>query len=628
MNLEIPQNEAERLACLEALEVDFSAPAAELRGLAQVASALAEAPIALISLVEEHEQRFLVNIGLEGTAGTVRENAFCAQAILESAPMVIADTHEDARFRDNPLVTGHPRLRAYAGAALEPSPGMRVGTLCVLDTRPRVFSPEVVAHLERLARAASALLTAQRDKLALRQRLNSVREQERQLKLAAERDALTGLLNPVAFRNHVQGRLSAAGEQGLPGGTLAILDVDHLKRVNDTQGHPFGDAYLREMARALEAAMGPGGVTGRIGGDEFAAFLPASPGRGGRSAERVLKAVRVGMAAVARRLGQRDMGGVSIGYCTARDAAAVEYETLYRRADLALYAAKNAGRGRTVAFSAELETRSDREEMRSRFATALSLGRIRAVFQPEVCLRKGHIRTFEALARWVEPAGGVHYPHFFKAMLNDRAVGPQLTRRILHDCIGVLRRWRLSGAPDVAMAVNLSVHDLCDAGFVAETDRQIMAAGLGWEDFIFEVTELVVMDEFDHDLFEVLQRMRDLGARIALDDFGTGFAGLRHLRDWPVDMIKIDKTFIDRLAHEPRDREIVAATLALARKLGLRTVAEGIETEAQAGLLRELGCDKGQGFLFSRPLDQDGALDMLERLNRRPPAAIGGPAAE
>jgi diguanylate cyclase (GGDEF)-like protein len=592
----IPENESDRLHFLRNLRLDFSAPIPELQKLAEVASVLADTPIALVSLVDAEAQTFAANVGLPGVEGTSRDVAFCAHAIMGSDQLVVSDAEADPRFRDNPLVTGAPDIRSYVGSVLEPEDGVRLGTLCVIDTKARDFSSDVLAQLDRLSDAATALLLAYRDRLALRERLALKEGQQAVLRKKADCDPLTGLLNQAGFRERVEAKLAKArGPE-----TLAIVDVDHFKQVNDRWGHPFGDRYLQTIAEGLSKNLGADAVVGRIGGDEFAALLPAESPEAQTTA---IDRARTWIRGAAVDLGKPELGRLSIGLCSFAQVPERSFEALYQRADIALYATKERGRNATTRFSKDLDAHFNLRALRARFAEALTMGEVRPYFQPKVRLCDGRVAGFELLARWHDPRRGLLMPAQFHKVLTDPSVGPELTRRMIAGAIEALVEASKRGMPPVRMAINVTHHDLGDATFVEETDWRLRGAGLDWRYLAFEVTEKAILNDTQSEVRRRLEEIRERGSEVALDDFGTGHAGLLHLRDWPIDVLKLDATFVKGIVENDRDRAIVHSMVDLAHRLDLKVVAEGIEVASVARQLHDMGCAEGQGFLFSAAVD-------------------------
>ncbi len=606
----MPENEDERLQYLRDLKLDLSAPIPELQKLTELASQIAGTPIALVSLVDEELQRFAANIGLPGVASTSRDVAFCAHAILGSAQLVVPDATVDPRFSDNPLVTGAPAIRAYAGSVLQPELGLRLGTLCVIDTRPRTFDHVVLQQLEALSNAVAALLLAHRDRLLLRDELLREVRERAHLREAAQRDPLTGLLNMAGFRARVDSALRSAHG----GEALAVVDVDYFKQVNDRYGHPFGDTYLKLIAEGLDKGLGGAAIIGRIGGDEFAVYLfEAGQQTHIDSLERTRQAIREEAA----QIGKPDLGKLSIGLCLLTDVSDPGYDALYQRADVALYATKDRGRNGVSLFTQDLDEHYNLRAQRARFLDALVTDQIEPFFQPKVSLSTGRIEGFELLARWRDPVRGLLTPAHFAKLLTDRSVAPELSRRFIAAAIRTQVSWRQRGLAPVPLAINITHYDLADPDFFQDTDWMLANAGLDWCDLDLEITEHAILSDTDRETRNCLERIRERGGIIALDDFGTGHAGLAHLRDWPIAVLKLDASFVRNIVNNRRDAEIVSAIIQLAHRLDLSVIAEGIETRAVADRLHAMGCGQGQGYLFSRPVDETEAALLLCRQDSR-----------
>lgn len=596
--------EPERLAYIDELGLTYDDPVAGIQSLAQVASMIAGTPIALVTVVGSDQQHFIANVGLTDMDTTPKEASFCAHTLQDDPLLVVPDATEDARFRENPLVTGSPHIRAYAGHAIEPDEGIRLGALCVIDHRPRQFEPHVLRQLAALSRAASALVTGYRDRQTLLLYLEGEHQARKIAQDVADRDTLTDLLNQTAFRRQVAAELEKAG----PTQALALIDVDHFKFINDHHGHTFGDQFLINVSKVISSTLGPDAIVSRIGGDEFAAFLPP---QSQTDCDHRIEAMRLRLRRTALELGQAQLGRVSIGLSETPSEGKVSYETLYQQADIALCAAKDTGRNRALFYSKELDSLYNIRAQRAAFASALAQGNIEPFFQPKIDFASGQIVSFELLARWRDPDRGVIEPAAFSKILTDRAAAPELTYHMIQGAIAAQNDWRARGAKAVRFAINLTIHDLSDPQFVDDLDWRIREAGLDWSDFTFEVTETVIMGNPDGEVYRSMQRIRSNGSEVSLDDFGTGFAGLAHLRDWPIDSVKIDREFVRGMGSNKKDELIVATIISLAHRLDLEVVAEGIETQDVAQRLMQLGCDRGQGYHFSRPVDAETALAEL-----------------
>jgi diguanylate cyclase (GGDEF)-like protein len=408
------------------------------------------------------------------------------------------------------------------------------------------------------------------------------------LRRAAHSDFLTGLGNRASFHAALRD-LYARGE----GFTLFLLDVDYLKELNDRQGHDAGDALLRHIGARLAEAAGPGTSCARIGGDEFAILC----GTGSDECERI-------GAALDRLQGSpwlhRNLS-LSIGVADTESAASPA--ELFEQADIALYEAKKLGRGRRQAFDSRL-----RQQIQSRLdlirdaQRALARDEFALHFQPIVDLRASKLIGVEALLRWHHPERGLITPERFASVLADEQIGPLVQQRVLELAIAKLQRHpSFTGT----LAVNFTAMDLHGADAAHAMLRQLAAAGIAPSALCVEVTEGTLLGKADQSA-AALHLLHAAGVKIALDDFGTGYASLVHLKEIPVDTLKIDRSFVAGLldvneqgGHE--SEEIVRAVLALGHGLKKTVIAEGVETVAQLDRLRELGCEFAQGYLFGRP---------------------------
>lgn len=428
------------------------------------------------------------------------------------------------------------------------------------------------------------------------------RDAEERIRWAATHDPLTLLPNRLALQEELDGAIAlAAGTQERIG--LMLFDVDNLKRINDTLGHDAGDALLRVFARRLVEVAPDGATIGRLGGDEFAIVMPAVGGVEDlmRCAASLLKSLRAPFAFNGRTLD-----------CAASIGASIfpehgnEPTELLKSADLALYAAKTAGRGRTRVFRPEMRSELQRQfSMINLAKDALANARVDAFYQPKIDLNSHRLVGFEALLRWHDQQGGTHMPADIRAAFDDPDLSIEITDRILTKVTGDLRRWLDQGYDPVSIAVNTSANDFRYDNFAERVLESLERCGLPSSMLEIEVTETVFLGRGAHYVERALRMLSAAGIRIALDDFGTGYASLSHLKQYPVDILKIDRSFISNLENSPDDAAIADAVIDLGRNLGITIVAEGVETRAQAQHLRKRGCAVGQGFLFGHPATAD-----------------------
>ncbi|WP_068091082.1 putative bifunctional diguanylate cyclase/phosphodiesterase [Novosphingobium rosa] len=430
---------------------------------------------------------------------------------------------------------------------------------------------------------------------------------EDRLRWAAHHDALTQLPNRVLFAESLDRALAEARLNRRHVG-LIVLDVDRFKAVNDSLGHDAGDSLLREVAARLTRYAPFSATVARLGGDEFAIILPdlPSPEARTRIAERLAAQVAGPMGYEGRQI---DVS-LSIGSAVAFDDGESP-EELHKSADLALYAAKNDGLGQLRQFSTSLRKQAARRtQMLADARTTLREDGIVPFYQPKVSLRTGACVGFEALLRW--HAKGLQSPGGIQAAFDDPGLSVQLTDRMLDRVVADMASWQRRGIAFHSVAVNGSAGDFMRGDFAERILGRLRRAGLPPSSIELEVTETVFLGQLVENVSSALGTLSRAGVSIALDDFGTGYASLTHLKQFPVDSLKIDRSFVERLGMvETEDAAIVGAVIDLGRNLGIRTVAEGIETSEQLSHLAAKGCDIGQGFLLGRPMAAPQVVEAL-----------------
>jgi diguanylate cyclase (GGDEF)-like protein len=410
----------------------------------------------------------------------------------------------------------------------------------------------------------------------------------------ARHDPLTGLANRSLFSLRVEAAL--ARDDNAP--AVMFLDLDDFKGVNDTFGHAAGDALLVTVAERLRASLREVDLAARLGGDEFAVLLEHAPTpvEAERAAERVLGALLAPLTVEGHAVRVRASIGVALASGGASSA-----DELLRNADLAMYAAKAGGRSRSAIFSPGMvDAELARHALVNDLREAIALGQIEPFFQPLVDLGSGRSWAVEALARWHHPRLGLLLPERFIELAEETDLINELGRGMLGAACRQAVAWRASipGAAELVVSVNVSRRQLEDRGFtqlVAETlERENLPPGA----LMLELTESAVASDAAQ-VVEHCGALRALGVRVAVDDFGTGTSSLAELRDLPVDVLKLAKPFVDALETRPGEREFVRVIVELGRVLGLTVAAEGVETEGQLTLLRELGVDVAQGNLMA-----------------------------
>jgi diguanylate cyclase (GGDEF)-like protein/PAS domain S-box-containing protein len=422
---------------------------------------------------------------------------------------------------------------------------------------------------------------------------------EQRMWRAANQDPLTGLTNRALFQQRLDEALSRARQDGTSV-SLLLIDLDEFKDVNDTLGHDAGDALLQETAVRLQSVMRDCDTVARIGGDEFAviATAPFTLERARRLAQELVERLGKPFVYDDCSLSSR----ASIGVASYPDHHQ-EPRDLMKAADIALYRAKALGRNQAAVYSRDLRQQKEfRVSIVRQLRQALAADEIIPFYQPKVCLRTGRIIGLEALARWRHPTKGVVTPGYFGSAFEDAEIAAGIGRHMVQQAARDMRDWLDRGIEFGSVAVNLSSAEFADRALVDRLLELLAASEVPPTNFEVEVTETVLLGKSADHVTVMLTRLHRSGVRVALDDFGTGFASLTHLKQFPVDHIKIDQSFIRDLEADPDDHAIVAAVIGLGRSLDLQVTAEGVETQGQAQRLQAMGCSSGQGYFYAKPL--------------------------
>jgi diguanylate cyclase (GGDEF)-like protein len=476
----------------------------------------------------------------------------------------------------------------------------RVTGLLVVGNRlgdVSTFEEQDVKMLETLTQHVSVSLENGR----LEDSLAELTELKEELRHRAFHDSLTGLPNRTLFTERVAHALARRDRSPTPLAVL-FLDVDDFKTINDSLGHTAGDQVLRIVADRLRRCLRPSDTVARLGGDEFGILVDdmADAGDALVAAERILAALSEPAFLEGREVSIRASLGITL------DAHGHRAETLLRNADLAMYMAKRRGKSRYQVFEAGMHAEMvERLELTAALTRAIEQRQFILEYQPIVNLGSGAIEGVEALVRWRHPTRGLLSPADFIPLAEETGLIVPMGWAILREACARAARWHGSAGLPLAVSVNLSPKQLTDPQLVAGVRATLEESGLDPGALILEITEDVLMHEVETTM-RTMRELKALGVHLAIDDFGTGYSSLSYLERFPVDMLKIAKTFVDGLGNGTERSTLVEAVIRLGEALGLRTVAEGIETAEQLDRLRGLRCEQGQGYLFARPLDEAG----------------------
>ncbi|MDD4864753.1 MAG: EAL domain-containing protein [Alishewanella agri] len=464
-----------------------------------------------------------------------------------------------------------------------------------------VSSPLLTDEVDKLS-AVSQTLSRTLEKLQ-----DEIQTQTRELENMAMFDLLTGLANRNMLQYHLKKQIAALSDEGSWLGLL-FLDLDQFKRVNDIRGHEQGDQLLIEAARRLRAALQKTDLICRFGGDEFVVVTEVSaPAELEALALRLIEVFRQPM-----RLEQEEYQlNVSIGISCTRNPA-LKTDDLVRQADLAMYQAKARGGSALHFYSQQMfDAFQNRLALEADLKQALLQGQFDLHLQPQIRFSDRRLTGLEALLRWQSPSRGMVPPDEFISVLEYAQLMIPVGYWVIEQSCQILANLQQQGFADLRLAINLSTAQLNDPELPAFLDKMLKLYPQAAGSLEFELTESLLATNIP-DTIASMQQLKARGFRLAIDDFGTGYSSLSYLRQMPVDIIKIDKSFVFGMLDNQADFDIITSTIAMVRKLGLEVVAEGVETQAQAKTLQQHACDIGQGYLFSRPIPSNELVSRIQ----------------
>lgn len=576
-----PIRDRARLAALHDLNLIDSGPDETIDRLTRLAGELLQVPVSMVSLLDAEHQFVISKQGLASDWSIDRQtpltHTFCQFAVIERAPLVVDDT------RLHPLLGDTPASReggviAYAAIPLILADGNAVGTLCAIDENPREWSADEVRILEDLAAAIVSVMDL---RAGIAQR--------------GLHDRLTGLPNRDFLLAYTDQLLARGEAEELV--VVMSAGLDHFNQINQAIGTDSGDGVLELVAGRLEKALGEGQILGRLRGDVFTIVAPRV--RDEQEARELAEAMRDALIAEPFTIGRESLTvsatvGIAVGGPGARGS------DLMSEAANAMHEAKVHRAGVRVSDDGWSIRAANQVRMRDALRLALDREEIHAVFQPILELEGNALRGFEALARWDSAELGEISPADFIPLAELTGDIIPIGRWMMEAAAAQIALWRDEVDPELVVTVNVSPLELQQAGFADDVAAILARHGIPGTALGIEITEGGLMETAAIEQAN-LMRLKEMGVYIVLDDFGTGYSALSYLRHFPIDSIKIDRSFVEAFGEDRAATSLVQAMLTMSRGMEMEVVAEGIETEEQAKLLRLLGCPYGQGYFFGRP---------------------------
>ena len=608
--VELPDIESKRSESLREYQILDTAPEASFDDMTRLAAYICQTPIASISLSDNKRQWYKSKVGFVSNEEP-RDITFCAYAILQKELLIVRDTLADERFATNPFVISDPHIRFYAGAPLISPDGLVLGTLCVLDNLPRDLSSEQQEALRILALQVVTQLELRRNLKVLKQNIAQRQQSEELLRHNAFHDGLTNLPNRALFMNRLGHALKRTKRHKDYLFAVLFLDLDRFKVVNDSLGHMVGDQLLVAIARCLESCLRPEDTVARLGGDEFAILLNNI--KDVSDAIRVVQRIQEKLTLPFNLSGQEVFTSTSVGIAL----STTDYnqpEELLRDADTAMYRAKALGKARYQVFNTAMHDNVVKLlQLENSLRWAVERQELRIHYQPIVSLLTGRITGFEALVRWQHPDRGLVFPDEFISVAEETGVIIPIGYWVLGEACRQTRAWQLQFPENsLTISVNFSSKQFLQPDLIEQISQILQETGLDARSLKLEITESVIMENLESATAMLLQ-LRNLGVELHLDDFGTGYSSLNYLHRFPVNVLKVDRSFISRMGVIGEKAEIVRTIITLAHNLGIDVTAEGLETAEQLAQLRALQCTHGQGYFFFKPTDNEAAGALIAK---------------
>lgn len=586
---EEPAHEEERLEELYGLALLDSKAERRFDRYTQLIADLFDFPVVLISLVDRDRQWFKSRFGWDQSE-VPRDISFCGHALNQPSVMVVPDALEDPRFAGNPLVTGEPYIRFYAGAVVHGPSGQPLGTLCVIDHQPRHFDERQCDHLRQLADLVESEIAHSHDLQALRA----------SVEFTAYYDPLTRLPNRRLLMDRLNQLLALADVKSLQV-TVLLFNIAGLRLINQNLGTEGGDELLRQLGQRLTRHCPTGGTVARLQADELVMIFPV---REPKQREAVIRRIHLALSQSYTYRGRDHYLRVQVGASLFPDQGATAGQ-LIEQASAAIRADHQGLPSAVRYFSREhSEALAERIKIESCLQKALIRNELYLLYQPIISLQSGEMIGVEALLRWDCPEMGLISPDRFIPMAEETGLILPIGRWVRNEACRQLRKWRSDPDWNIPIAINVSPVELARPEFAPELLQKLSTEHLPAELLWIEITEFSLLDDNSR-VRQNLEALKTRSIRVNIDDFGTGYSSLSYLSRLPVNSLKIDRSFIDGLPENAGGATLTRTIISMASALGLGQVAEGVENRLQLEFLRDHDCQLGQGYLISRPVAAD-----------------------
>jgi diguanylate cyclase (GGDEF)-like protein/PAS domain S-box-containing protein len=520
----------------------------------------------------------------------------CGTAVFRRAPVIVSDIMSDPLWEDYTELVAAYGYRSCWSTPILSHQGAVLGVFAMYSKSVREPTEIETRLIDVTTRIAGIAIERKRA--------------EDQIRFLAHHDALTGLPN----RSLLKDRLTQAilqTQRHNPWVSVAFIDLDNFKTINDSLGHTTGDDLLKVVAKRMVSCVRATDTVVRLGGDEFVILLvdlPASPDEISATLERIRAAIAEPVSIDGRAL----YVTCSMGVATFPNDGA-DPEALLMNADAAMYKAKEAGRDNVQFYTAEMHTMvHEKLALQQELRDAIARKEFTLHYQPQIDLRSGRIFAVEALIRWQHPSLGLLSPLKFIPMAEATGLIVPLGDWVLHETCRQNKAWQDAGLPPVNISVNVSARQFREKTLISRVVGALQGSGMEARYLELEITESLIMQDVDQAV-KTMEELQRLGVQLSIDDFGTGYSSLNALKTFPVVRLKIDKSFVSNLASSEGDRAVAAAVISLGQKLNLRVIAEGVETAEQVEFLRANNCDEVQGYYFSKHITAEGIADLLRK---------------